>query len=467
MQQYKQKYTRLPKHRHYTTILLSVLLLSGVLSTPLTARPKLKNIILISVDTLRADHLSAYGYPLQTSPHIDQLAADGVLFSNCYSLTPLTSPSFSTVFTSLPPYKHGSKRNGLSIYKNTVTFLYSLKHYGYRTGAIISNWPLRRKLSGLHQNFDNYYQVFTNKRYYGIMNSEGQAPNVNEKALEWLEENRQKQFFLWVHFTDPHAPYIQHKDYKFDYTGIKPDTFPKGTHMKRIKRYDSEIAYTDHYIGIFIKRLKELNLYDNALIIFLSDHGESFGEHNYLKHGRKLYNATLHVPLIIKLPGNEKRGTVRNHNACLLDVAPTMFSALNMMVNRNMEGLDLFSEHINFRQRRILLETYGGTVHFRRKNAKYHLKIKPIRYASVVGNHKIIYNYKDKTYEAYNLDNDQFESNNIYISEGQRLFPLKESLAKDVSSATKYIQLLKKHRLQSNSISKQDFDALKSLGYIE
>ncbi|MCP5103913.1 MAG: sulfatase-like hydrolase/transferase, partial [bacterium] len=175
------------------------------------AKPDLKNIIIISVDTLRADHLGCYGYPQNTSPNIDAFARDGVLFSNCYTLTPLTAPSFSTLLTSLPPHQHGAKRNGLSIYRKIRTLPYYLKRYGYRSTAFISNWPLRKKLSGLHVHFDAYYEVFTKKRYMGLTHSEGDASTITKKALNWLEENVKKRFFLWVQYTDPHAPYIFHK----------------------------------------------------------------------------------------------------------------------------------------------------------------------------------------------------------------------------------------------------------------
>ena len=121
-------------------IFIFVMIISTV--STLEAKPDLKNIIIISVDTLRADHLRCYGYPLATSPNIDALARDGVLFSNGFTLTPLTAPSFSTLLTSLPPHQHGAKRNGLSIYKKIKTIPYFLKRYGYRSAAFISNWPL-------------------------------------------------------------------------------------------------------------------------------------------------------------------------------------------------------------------------------------------------------------------------------------------------------------------------------------
>ena len=152
-----------------TTLLVFFLIaLSGF---QLEAKPDLKNVIIISVDTLRADHLGCYGYPLNTSPNIDTLSPDSIRFSHCYTVTPLTAPAFSTLFTSLPPYKHGSKRNGLSTYRNVKTLPYFLKRFGYYTAAFISNWPLRKKLLALHKDFNDYVEVFSRKRFLGIFDS--------------------------------------------------------------------------------------------------------------------------------------------------------------------------------------------------------------------------------------------------------------------------------------------------------
>jgi len=448
-------------------ILVFTLLLMIFTGSLLTAKPNLKNIIVISVDTLRADHLGCYGYPLNTSPNIDAFSKDGVLFSNCYALTPLTAPSFSTIMTSLPPYKHGAKRNGLGIYKNVKTLAHFLKRYGYRMAAIISNWPLRKKLVKLHTGFDAYYEVFTKKRYMGIMNSEGEAPAVNRKALEWLKNNHKKRFFLWVQYTDPHALYIQHKEFTFDYRNIKPSVYPPGTRMKKIKRYDSEIAFADFYIGKFIEELKRLDLYNEALIIFHSDHGESFGEHNYFKHGRKLYNSTLHVPLIIKLPDNRLKNTRRQENVSLLDIGRTIFSALQLLPHTQMGGVDLFEKEVSSADRGILLETYGGAVKWRRTSKRFHLKVEPIRYGMLFGSVKLIYNLKTKTYEVYDLNGDPFETRNVFLQVSPQTKGMKQELLNKIDQLSKYIKLNRKYQLNDASLSKEDMERLKSLGYFE
>ena len=431
------------------------------------ARPDLRNIIIISVDTLRADHLSCYGYPLPTSPAVDALARDGVLFTNCYALTPLTTPSFGTMLTSLPPFKHGAKRNGLSLYRNVKTLPYYLKRLGYRTAAIVSNWPLRKKLCGFNKDFDAYYQVFTKKRWLGILNSEGEAPEVTEKAIAWLKKNRKRRFFLWVLYTEPHGPYILHEDFTFDYSQVPPSTYPPGTKIKRIKKYDSEIAFTDHHIGKLIEKIKQLGLYRNSLIVFNGDHGESFGEHNYSRHGRKLYNSTLHVPLIIKLPGNRLNNTFRRENASILDIGPTIFSALNLPGSFPMDGMNLFAGDSSKLNREILLETYGGTVHLRRKDKKYHMKVKPIRYAILDGSVKLIYNLKSNSFEAYDVNKDPFETDNIFYKLLRSASDLKQVLLGKVADVKKYIKLNRNLRLREAVLSKEDIDRLKSLGYMD
>ncbi|MCP4147561.1 MAG: sulfatase [bacterium] len=445
------------------TLLCLVLILGGL---QLSARPVFKNIIIISVDTLRADHLGCYGYPVQTSPVIDTLAKDSILFRHCYTETPLTAPSFSTMFTALPSYKHGAKRNGLSIFKKIKTLPQFLKPFGYKSAAIISNWPLRKKLSGLHKGFDSYEEILNKKRYLGMTNPEGQAPAVTGKAVKWLKKNHNERFLLWVQYTDPHAHYYMHRGFVFNYKNVDPSTYPKGTRMKKIKRYDSEIAFTDFYIGKLIAQLKELNLYDDSLIVFHADHGESFGEHNYFKHGKKLFNSTLHVPLIIKLPGNKRKNTQRQENVSLMDIGKSVFSVLDLPVHPQMEGLSVFEKNENLYWRQLTFNTYGGSVLFKRKSKKFRLKVKPVKYGIISGSTKLIYSPKKKRYEAYRLTDDPFEARNI-LADKKPLNGLKTELSKRIKAIQEFIKNTRVSRIQNKTISKEDYERLKSLGYID
>lgn len=420
------------------------------------------NVIIISVDTLRADHLGCYGYPRNLSPAIDSLSRDGIRFSRCFTITPLTAPAFSTMLTSLPPHKHGAKKNGLGIFKHILTLPWYLKKKGYYTSAFISNWPLRIKLSGLHHEFDTYQEIFTRKRYLGIMNKEGTADVVTKKTFEWLEKHHKKKFFLWVQYTDPHAHYIFHPKFNPDRDKLKEARFPIGTRMHRIKKYDTEIAFTDFYIGKLIKNLKKLGLYRDALIIFNADHGESFGEHNYFKHGRKLYNSCLHIPLIIKLPQNQKRNTVNKKNVSILDVTPTILSILNFPIPDHMEGIPLLE---NIPERHLYFETYGGSAVLNRSN-KYRLRVTPIRYGILRDSIKIIHSNKTRKKELFNLKEDWFEHHNLPHQIKNDYHLLSDQLTKYSKQVKKYIEYTKKKFKQRSQLSEEDYQKLKSLGYL-
>ena len=160
-----------------------------------------QNVFIIAVDTLRADHLGCYGYPRDTSPNIDEFALEGVLFENCYTPSPLTTPAFASMLTSMPPHKHGAKRNGLSIFDKIVTLPLLLQAKEYKTGGFVTNWTLSKKLTHLDRGFDVYRDVFTKKRWYGLFNTEGEADKVNAEAIKWMYQNREERIFMWVHYT--------------------------------------------------------------------------------------------------------------------------------------------------------------------------------------------------------------------------------------------------------------------------
>jgi len=172
--------------------------------------------------------------------------------------------------------------------------------------------------------------------------------------------------------------------------------------------------------------------------------------------------------VIIKLPYNWLKNTARRENISLLDISPTILSVLNIPNPPQMEGIPLFKEGAGFLDRQILLETYAGTVHLKRNNKKYHLNIKPIRYGIIDGSSKIIYNFKDKTFEAYRVIEDPFENQNIFTQEVSALAPMKKQLEDRLQRISKYIKYNEVYRLnQASELSKEDFDMLKSLGYIE
>lgn len=419
------------------------------------------NIIIIAVDTLRVDHLGCYGYPRNTSPNIDDFALDGVKFKNCYTPSPLTTPAFASMLTSLPPYKHGAKRNGMSIFDRIETLPHFLNQHGYYSGAFVSNWTLNKKLTLLDRGFDTYTEVFTKRRWFGIINKEGEAPEINKRVFRWLERNKEKKFFLWVHYTEPHAPYIYHKGFDHGYDKIMPEIYPDGSHHKKIKRYDTEVGFDDFYIGELLQKIKEYGLYEDSLVIFLADHGESFGEHEYFGHGRRLYNSCLHVPLIIKLPGNKDANTEVNRNVSLLDIAPTILSLLGYPIPGEMEGRNLF--HPENRERILYFEAYRGVAE-EEKGKVYHLKVKPIRYGLLKGHYKLIF---DDGFEAYNLINDNFELKNIYKNPDKEFAAATNLLQEFMTTVKEFIKYSKKYHKQRSRLTEEELEKLKALGYIK
>lgn len=418
-------------------------------------------VIIIAVDTLRADHLGCYGYPRPTSPELDALAKESVLFTRCFTPSPLTTPAFASLLTSLPPHRHGAKRNGLPIFPKVETLTDLLKAKGYRTGAFISSWPLKARLSGLNRGFDTYEEVFDKKRWLGTINPEGRAPTVNERVFEWLDRCEDEPIFLWVHYTEPHAPYVHHKEFDFDYNRWHKELYHPDSDFAKMRNYDTEVGFVDHHIGRLIKRLKKDGLFDRAIVVFMSDHGESFGEHGEYGHGRKLFNSTLHVPLMVKFPASERAGSKLHHEVSLEDVTPTLLGLLGMDHPEWVIGHDLFIPEEN---RVLFSEAYKGAVHFRR-GRYYHHKVEPIGYAMVQRGEKLMLTPRNHRFRFFNWVNDPFEKSNLYLKRRAGLEEWKRLLEGYVRRVEEYLTVSKQFVRDPGQMTKEDMEKLKTLGY--
>jgi arylsulfatase A-like enzyme len=294
------------------------------------------NVLIVTVDTLRADRLSGYGYEKQTSPNIDRLLAQGAVFTQARTVEPLTGPAMCAVFTSRYPHENGATRNGLRMREGLSSLPTLLQAHGYRTGAIVSNWTLKNKLSGLGEHFEQYREIMKRRRWFGLFNPEAVAADVTASAIEWLEEHKRdhadRPFLLWVHYSEPHAPYRFHREYRarLGISQRKPDAS---------ERYDTEIAKVDDSIGELLAALREAGLADTSLTVFSSDHGESLGEHDYWGHGRHLYEPTLHVPMSITWPDRLEPRTI-DAVTTNLDLAPTIVGLLGLEVPPEFRGYD-------------------------------------------------------------------------------------------------------------------------------
>ena len=225
------------------------------------------HVVLITVDTLRADHLSSYGYHLRTSPAMGKLAEEGVRFDRAYTPIPMTGPSHFSMFTGRYPQEHGARINGVSLPDNSkwLTIPQVLRRFGYTSGAFVSAWPLVGRLTQLHRSFDHYDEEL--ERQYQVFHSMRWAEDVTRPALRWLDDNKDKdKLFMWVHYFDPHEPYNLREEFA-DLEQIRdpaPATAGYSEEIKnRILRYDSEIGYADSHIKRLLAAAKSQPLRSN------------------------------------------------------------------------------------------------------------------------------------------------------------------------------------------------------------
>lgn len=320
-------------------VAVATLAASAFAADPARARPSESappNVLLLTVDTLRVDRLSAYGYSRPTSPHIDRLIGAGIKFMEARTVEPLTGPSLCSLVTSRYPHEHGASRNGLRMRSGLASLPKLLREHGYRTGALVANWTLKDKATGLAEHFEDYDVILNRKRWFGLVSSEAVADDVTAGAVAWLDRHARPghaPFFLWVHYVEPHAPYRVHDRYRRALGLAEKGNLPPED------RYDTEIAEVDRSIGELLAHIEARGLDADTLIVFTADHGESLGEHSYWGHGRNLFEPTLHIPLAITWPGRLPPATVEAP-ALIVDVAPTIAGLVGLSSPAEFDGYD-------------------------------------------------------------------------------------------------------------------------------
>jgi choline-sulfatase len=287
-------------------------------------------VVLISVDTLRADHLPAYGYTGVATPNIDALRRDGTLFRNAYSAVPMTLPSHVTMLTGLLPPEHGVRDNvGFRFQTNAHASLPTLLHgAGYATGAFISSYVLRGG-TGLADAFDFYEDSIEGRpgaRFVDYQRPGNVTASLSEK---WIDERGDRPFFLFFHIYEPHVPYDPPEPFRSRYAAVP---------------YDGEVATADAIVGGLLDHLKQRGIYDRAIILFVSDHGEGLGDHGEKQHSILVYRELIHVPMIIKLPHNTRAGAEVREPASLADLFATVTSLLGTPNAPKTSGLPLFEK---------------------------------------------------------------------------------------------------------------------------
>ena len=308
--------------RSLAAALCAFLLLLFQLVGPAALKPA-QNLLLITIDTLRADRVSAYSPRHLQTPGLDGLAAKGVLFTRAFANTTTTLPSHANILLGTSPSYHGVHDNAnFVVQEEFLTLAEHLKGFGYATGAFLGGFPLDARF-GLNQGFDIYDDDFSRAEEGVEKGRERRAQAVVESALKWLEEQK-SPWFLWIHSYDPHDPYTPPEPYKTQFAG---------------KPYDGEVAYTDAVIGNFIRVLEKNGRLADAVLILTGDHGESLGEHGEKTHGYLAYNTTLWIPLIILAPSLEKR--VSSANVSHLDIFPTVCDLLELPKPKFLQGVSL------------------------------------------------------------------------------------------------------------------------------
>ena len=420
----------------FRRILFLLTALTAAQATAQTPQKSAPNVVLITIDTLRADHLGCYGYKQIKTPNIDGLAADSGRFERAYTVVPVTLPSHTAMLTGTYPMlsgMHDFSANKLSPQQGTMATV--LKQAGYATGAVVASAVLDSRF-GLNQGFDFYYDHFDFSRLEEANLDEMERPGnvVADQALDWLGKNSQKKFFLWMHLYDPHYPYRPPEPYSREYAS---------------QPYDGEIAFADEQVGRLLRFLKDKGLYQNTVIVLSGDHGESLGEHGEKTHGFFIYNVTMHVPLIIHLPGKPATQTVADP-VSLVDLMPTVLAATGLDIPSQVQGRSLLSalrgEKID-RDRTLYGETFLPRLHFNwselrgAENAKYHFIDAPRP-------------------ELYDLTKDPGELRN--------LFPEKKAVAEEMRA--KLAGLIREYSAGKELAEKTGLDPalmerLKSLGY--
>jgi len=291
------------------------------------------NLVLVTLDTVRADHLGAYGYAAAETPWLDRLAREGVRFAQVSSQVPLTLPSHATILSGLLPPHHGLRNNGIGTFpQEPATLATLLSGAGYRTGAFVGAFVLDRRF-GLGRGFELYDDEILRDPGAGtVLEAERPGREVMDRALAWLGQtpsDTAKPFFVWIHLYDAHAPYVPPSPWRERHPG---------------RPYDGEISAADEQVGRLLQELERRGLADRTVVAVAADHGEGLGEHGEQTHGLLLYEPTLRVPLLLRGPGL-RPGTVLRTPVSLVDLAPTLAGLLGRSLpppaGRALDGRDL------------------------------------------------------------------------------------------------------------------------------
>lgn len=424
-----------------------VLLIVAVFIVPSLFSPRKKitanqyNLLVITLDTVRADHIGAYGYQKALTPNLDRLAHEGVMFQNCFTPVPLTLPAHCSIFTGKYTLGHGVRGNGsYNLPDKEVTLAETMKENGYSTFAVISSFVLLAKF-GLQQGFDFFDDSLNSHKMYNNYTSEIVASEVFNKFAQWFVKNYQSQFFAWIHLYDAHEPYNP------------PHKYIKKLGSSPMQRYDGEIAFVDEAVGKIIDALQKKGVLEKTLVVIMGDHGEGFGEHHEFGHGIFCYNETLKVPLIFFNPVLfPKASKVILDPVNLVDVYPTLVELFGFRTQPSVQG-------------KSLVPLLGGQeeqasrlFYFESLHGRDEMNWAPPM-GVIDGDLKFI-NLPEP--ELYNLQNDPAEKDNLFWKKNMQARELDKKLAQQITLLSKGVVAGEAQR----ELTTEDKNHLTTLGYI-
>jgi len=417
--------------------------------------------VLLSVDTLRADALGTYGAKSAKTPTIDALATAGVLFEDAQTTIGKTGPAFASMFTSLYPPTHGARRNAQRMRGDIPVLAEILGEAGYESAAFISNWTLRADLVGLNRGFDHYDEEFNQARNaVGVM--ERHADDVAKAAERWLrlragdEEKNRRPLFLWVHFSDPHDPYLE----RTGFTPPRPPQDQRTGGWQRRWRYQSEVNYVDHWLGRLSEAIEEF-LPGPRYTVFVSDHGESMGEHGYWGHGKNVHWPNARIPMILTGPGIPEGRRVEAAVG-VIDVLPTVLDLFELEHPAGVEGRSLVpigdEPEGGARPRYVIGDKHSALFARSRRSAPYE---NPLQISMELEGAKVLHDFSKSRTVYFDLTVDPHEERPLPAPPVDMVPPLGRRLVN-------WYRDLPKYEAKSGTVlSEEDIRQLKSLGYID
>ncbi len=483
-------------------LLLSPFIYSLMAGSDLNLKPKTDperpNVVLISVDTLRADALKCYGNEKTDTNNIDSVAAQGIRFQNAYSQAPWTLTSIGSFMTGLYPTVNGLNKPLLRLDSNRETIAKAFRNAGYNTVAVATNgW--NKQNFGMDLGFENYnYQgdamwilsfnhslwnrmfifistkIFKSNVMYSAYNP-NEAKVVTDISIKKLEEYKDSNFFMWIHYLDPHDPYTPPREYQKKFSkgykgrymtssgrvnGFRTGIMLEEKDKAQIENlYLAEVEYTDREIGRIIDTLDRLNLGENTIVALIADHGEEFWEHNGVTHGHCLHWHQLHIPFILRWKGNIEPKVIEDRVA-LLDLKPTLLSLCGIQAGEIMQGFDLSSVirngdedlKLKLKERDLYAE---ALIYFEEQKSVYD------------DNYKYVYSEVTHKEELYDLKNDPLEKMNIIASEEELAQKYRDSVGEWRTVSENIAGTLPKEDADSTShLDEETLQQLRALGYI-